>query len=69
VVVDYFEIELRGNSQILLCSDGLTNMLTDEEILKILRGVPNMQKKVDALIDAANKNGGTDNISVVSVIP
>jgi protein phosphatase len=69
VVVDYFEIELRENTQILLCSDGLTNMLTDEEILQILRSTISSQKKVDALIDAANKNGGTDNISAVLVIP
>jgi protein phosphatase len=69
VVVDYFEIELRTNSQVLLCSDGLTNMLTDEKILKILRSSLSTQKKVETLIDAANENGGTDNISVVLVIP
>jgi protein phosphatase len=44
-------------------------MLTDEDILQILRSTISSQKKVDALIDAANKNGGTDNISAVLVIP
>lgn len=69
VVVDYFEIELNDNCMILLCSDGLTNMLTDAEILSLLRSTNGMQKKVETLIEAANKNGGTDNISVLLVSP
>lgn len=69
VVVDYFEIELNDNCQIMLCSDGLTNMLTDEEILSLLRSTNGIQKKVEALIEAANKNGGMDNISVLLVSP
>lgn len=69
VVVDYFEIELSANCQIMLCSDGLTNMLTDEEILSLLRSTNGIQKKVETLIEAANKNGGTDNISVLLVSP
>lgn len=69
VLVDYFEIELNGDCQIMLCSDGLTNMLTDKEILSLLRNTNGIQKRVDTLIEAANKNGGTDNISVLLVQP
>ncbi len=69
VVVDYFEIELSENSMILLCSDGLTNMLADDEILSLMLSTDNIQKKVDLLIEAANKKGGTDNISVLLVSP
>ncbi len=67
--MDYFEIELSPNSQILLCSDGLTNMLSDEEIRSLLLNGETIEKKVDMLIDAANKNGGTDNISVLLISP
>ena len=69
VVVDYFEIELNENSQVLLCSDGLTNMISDREILFMIKSSSDIKKKVDTLIDVANKNGGTDNISVLLVSP
>ncbi len=52
----------------LLCSDGLCDMLRDEEILDImLREVSDLEGCVDALIDAANDAGGNDNITVVLV--
>ncbi len=67
VVVDYFEIELDGKRQVLLCSDGLTNMLTDDEILSKINSESSLKNKVEGLIDAANKNGGEDNISALLV--
>ena len=67
VVVDYFEIELDGKRQILLCSDGLTNMLTDDEILSKINSESTLKNKVEGLIDTANKNGGEDNISALLV--
>lgn len=67
VVVDYFEIELSPEKQILLCSDGLTNMLSDGEILLKVRGEFSLKSKVEGLIDAANEKGGEDNISVLLV--
>jgi len=69
VVVDFFEIELHENSRILLCSDGLTNMLTDEQIFSIVKKNSSVDRQVKDLVDAANKNGGTDNISVLMVLP
>ncbi|MBN1873315.1 MAG: hypothetical protein JXA33_03725, partial [Anaerolineae bacterium] len=65
VVVDLFEpMPLAQGDVVLLCSDGLTDMLDDPDILRQVGGnAP--QKAAKRLIDAANKAGGIDNISVV----
>lgn len=57
------------NDCIILCSDGLTNMLSDKEILSILRGNISRgpQSVCNALVDKANTNGGDDNISVIVI--
>jgi protein phosphatase len=57
------------NDCIILCSDGLTNMLSDKEILSILRGNISRgpQSVCDTLVDKANTNGGDDNISVIVI--
>ena len=54
---------------ILLCSDGLTNMLEDEEIQKIIIRQNSLSEKGKALIQAANDNGGKDNIAVILINP
>lgn len=54
----------KGN-QYLLCSDGLSDMLSSVEINSVLQKGVNVKKKVNQLIDAANKKGGRDNITVV----
>ncbi|MCR5742570.1 MAG: Stp1/IreP family PP2C-type Ser/Thr phosphatase [Lachnospiraceae bacterium] len=69
VAVDFFEIELHRDTRILLCSDGLTNMLTDEQIFSIVKKNSSVELQVTELVNAANKNGGTDNISVLMVLP
>lgn len=60
---------LRGNlfskDIFLLCSDGLTDMVSDDVIKKILTGGSTLEDKADTLIQQANTNGGKDNISVV----
>jgi len=50
-----------------LCSDGLSNMLEDEEISMIVNSVGPLEEKAKMLVDAANGNGGKDNISVILV--
>lgn len=57
------------NDCIILCSDGLTNMLSDKEILSILRGNISRgpQCVCDTLVDRANTKGGDDNISVIVI--
>jgi len=57
-------LELDGNT-VLLCSDGLTNMVSDEAIKRIVNKKINIRTKALYLIDAANKNGGADNTTVV----
>ncbi|MBZ0158107.1 MAG: Stp1/IreP family PP2C-type Ser/Thr phosphatase [Alphaproteobacteria bacterium] len=53
---------------LLLCSDGLTDMLTDEEIAAIIReNSGKMEKAAEALVEEANDKGGRDNISVILV--
>ena len=61
--------ELVEGDKLLLCSDGLTNMLRDEEIHQIIQENKELEQAAKALIDAANENGGRDNIAVVLVEP
>jgi len=51
----------------LLCSDGLSGMLTDEQILELVQTHSDLEEAAQALIDAANENGGEDNCTVVLV--
>lgn len=69
VAADFFEVDLTKGDKLLLCSDGLTNMLRDEEIYQIIQENKELEQAAKALIDAANKNGGRDNIAVVLVEP
>ncbi len=69
VEADFFTVELEEGDFILMCSDGLTNMLEDEEIRMILGGARDIVEKAQALVEAANENGGKDNISVILIAP
>ncbi|SFB04367.1 protein phosphatase [Acetitomaculum ruminis DSM 5522] len=69
VLVDYFEIDLEEGDRILMCSDGLTNMVDDEEINHIINSSGEVDEVVDRLIDSANLKGGKDNISVILIKP
>ena len=82
VEIDFFNEELHPGDLVLLCSDGLTNMLEDAEIGRILKehscGEENslegnflrenaLQGKAGRLVEAANNNGGKDNIAVILI--
>ena len=69
VLVDFFDVCLGGNEKLLLCTDGLTNMLKDDEIHRIISGSSSLSEAGERLIEAANENGGRDNIAVVLVEP
>lgn len=69
VEADFFEAELCQGDYFLLCSDGLTNMVDDESIRRIVVGSGSLKDKASQLIAAANHQGGADNIAVVLVRP
>lgn len=63
---DFFEVELFEKDIVLLCSDGLSTMLDDEEIFRIVQNnAEDLPAIATKLVSAANENGGKDNISVV----
>lgn len=65
---DFFEVELGEGDIVLMCSDGLTNMLDDETIERIIRENADDPKTVtETLVMQANQNGGKDNIAVIIV--
>jgi protein phosphatase len=67
VDVDGFTIEAEEGDIFLICSDGLTDMVGDEEILELVhRNRDDLQKVVEALVAAANRGGGEDNITAVA---
>ena len=69
-IVEYVtESEESEGDTILLCSDGLTNMVDDTDIKRIVLGQRDIVEKTQRLIDAANENGGKDNITVVLIEP
>lgn len=66
---DVFELSLHDVDALLLCTDGLTNMLSDAEIAETLLRCGDPDQAAEELIRAANACGGKDNISVVLVLP
>ena len=66
--VDFFEVDLEPGDQILMCSDGLSNMVEDEVLYDIVKNTY-IGDVVDGLIDEAKRNGGSDNIAVIVIDP
>ncbi len=69
VDIDFFNVELNRGDIVLMCSDGLTNMLDDEEIRMIVSGQRDIIEKAQKLVTQANANGGKDNIAVILIEP
>ncbi len=67
--IDFFEIDLEEESIVLMCSDGLTNMVDDEQIRMIVNSQRDVIEITERLIETANKNGGKDNITVAVIEP
>jgi len=63
--VDTYQWRIEDDDQLLLCTDGLINMVSDGEIMRALEKPITAKEKADLLIDLANENGGRDNITVV----
>ncbi|MFV0529233.1 MAG: Stp1/IreP family PP2C-type Ser/Thr phosphatase [Lachnospiraceae bacterium] len=69
VEVDFFDLHIEEGDTLLMCSDGLTNMVADDEIHKTVFQEQPLESIAKALVDKANGNGGTDNIAVVLIRP
>lgn len=69
VEADFYEFELSKGDIILMCTDGLCNMVSEEEIFAIIKGARDIVEAGQLLIDRANENGGKDNIGIVLAQP
>ena len=68
VIPDMFRVPVKKDDIILLCSDGLSNMVADSEIYDIINeNRDDLEKTANTLVDRANRNGGRDNITVVLI--
>ena len=64
---DYFQVDLEEGDTLLLCSDGLYNMVSEERIFKVITADASLKGKAEKLIQMANDAGGRDNIAVVLI--
>ena len=69
VDVDFFDVRLTPGDILLLCSDGLSNMVPDEDIRQVILTSETLEEAGRRLVSMANDNGGRDNIAVVLVEP
>lgn len=67
VEIELQERELRGGDVLLLCTDGLTGMVSESEIADLLLRERDPQKAAESLIDSANNHGGEDNVTAIVV--
>ena len=66
---DLFALDISFNSIYLICSDGLNDMVTDQEIAEVLETTESLELAGQALINMANENGGKDNITLILFQP
>ena len=66
---DFFEVNLKKGDRIFMCTDGVSNMLTDEEILDILNEDGTEEEKIEKIVAVANEHGGRDNMGIILVSP
>ena len=69
IQADIYVLELNPGDLLLMCSDGLSNMLEDEEMRMIIKRQRDIVEMAEKLVEAANENGGKDNISVILIDP
>ena len=69
VEADIYEYRLKKGDMILMCTDGLSNIVEDEDMFDIVKGARDIVEAVQMLIEKANSNGGRDNIGVIVAEP
>lgn len=69
VDVDLFRVHLEPGDTVMLCSDGMTNMVEDSDIRDVIVTDATLKERTDILVDMANEAGGRDNISVILIDP
>ena len=67
VEVDVFSLSLQEGDRLLICSDGLSGMVSEDEMTEILSNESDPQRAADVLVDKANEAGGEDNITVIVI--
>jgi serine/threonine protein phosphatase PrpC len=65
VQVDIRSHQIKSGDVYILCSDGLSGMVVDEQICQIASNAKSLERAVAELVDAANRNGGTDNVTTL----
>ena len=68
VKADFFEVDLKPGDKVLMCSDGLSNMIEDDRLFDVINA-NNVEDSVKILIEEAKKNGGYDNITAIVIEP
>lgn len=68
ITTDYYEKSVSEGDILLLCTDGLTNAVSENDIKNILGSEKDIENAVKRLIDTANANGGPDNITVIAAV-
>ena len=68
VKADFFEVDLKPGDKVMMCSDGLSNMIEDQRLYDVISS-NSVEDSVRILIDEAKKNGGYDNITVIVIEP
>ena len=66
---DFFEVGLKNGDRIFMCTDGVSNMLTDEEIFQILNEDSIDEDKIEKIVAVANEHGGRDNMGIILISP
>lgn len=64
---DVFTITFPQSGYLMLCSDGLWGVVSDQDIVRVIKEAPNLHRACQSLVEAANSAGGPDNISVILV--
>lgn len=64
---DYFQVDIEDDETIMLCSDGLYNMVSERTMQEVINSNMPLKRKVEKLVDLANEAGGRDNIAVILI--